>query len=102
MTIETRMTGQYLRSVALHEGAGERMRALQALSHGYGTGSNAALARLLLASLGGKDLSFELSVPPGITYSENGTTGTIGQIAQPLQECANDPQHLKGEIITAS
>ncbi|MFK7995516.1 MAG: hypothetical protein AB8B87_15380 [Granulosicoccus sp.] len=93
MTFESDKTGRHLRAKALHEGSEERMRALQALSHGYGVGSQAALAKLLLATLGGSGLSDEGMATEGAVHAYQNATAATMQVAQPMQSSANDTYH---------
>jgi hypothetical protein len=87
MTFQSDKTGEHLRSQALQQGTEERMRAVQALSHGYGTGSKAAIASLLLATLGGTKSDVERGVvnqPVGMFH---------GVVAEPMQASANDESY---------
>lgn len=68
------------------------MRALQALSHGYSGGSEASIAKMLLATLGGQPASAEITSLVADALSNNGGTAfsSVHQIAPPMQNSAND------------
>lgn len=90
MPIETDKTSQHLRDQLVVRGEQERLRAMQALSHSYGTGSKAALATLLKAALGGVQGSDELLVPESDVTPATNLPTVFGQIAEPMQPSAND------------
>lgn len=91
MTFESEKTGQYLRAKALKEGAEDRVRALQALNHGYGTGSHAALAKMLLATLGGKTLD-SAQIEDAVELPDT-VPAVITQVAHSMQQSANDSDY---------
>lgn len=93
MDFKTEKTGKYLRSMALENGRAERERAMQALSHHYGTGSSATLAKLLLATLGHD--AVETSTTRKDTAVDPGQSRTllVEQIADPMCHGANDSDY---------
>lgn len=95
MAFESEKTGRYLRAKTLNMGVEERMRALQALNHGYGTGSNASLAKMLLATLGGQISDTGPVVANTQEYAGQTAIafGVIQQVAQTMQRSANDDTH---------
>jgi len=107
MSFETEKTRQHLRDQLVTLGEQERLRAMQALSCNYGTGSKAALATLLRAALGGVDESSEQqSSEQAVLESDANTTARrpflSGQIAEPMQSSANDPVFGVVEASTGS
>ena len=98
MPLESEKTRQHLRDQWVMQGKEERLRAIQALSYGYGTGSKAALATLLKAALGGVNGSGEES---GVEITANLPT-LMGQVAEPMQHGANDPVFDSLEASQAS
>jgi len=94
MDFKARNTALHLRAEVVEKGASERMRAIQALSYGYGTGSQATLSALLLASLGGpleQPISDRRKTEePDIKKLPE---ATVGAIAMPMQSSANDNEH---------
>jgi len=101
MTIEMERTARHLRSKALQEGSEERMRALQALSYGYGTGSHANLARMLLATLGGNTPSDIQLKQPDLDSINLAAIRTVGKVAQAMQASANDGFYDSTEASSA-
>lgn len=100
MTFKMEKTGKHLRATALHEGAEERMRALQALSYGFNTGSHSALARMLLATLGGSASSQDLLTLPDMENAKGSAQIKTGQVAHAMQESANDMFYRDNEAST--
>jgi len=102
MSFKSGKTGQHLRAQALEAGKQERMRALQALSHQYGTGSRAILAEVLLATLGGESADNS----EGDSVALNGVISTddirfvaMGQVADSMHDSANDAEHQNQEAV---
>lgn len=86
MTFRSDKTCQHLRAEILGKGAEERMRVVQALSHGYSTGSKEAIAQMLLASLSGVQsdtADVDISALSPIA---------VGHVADAMQASANDPE----------
>lgn len=102
MPLETDKTRQHLREQVLMQGEQERLRAMQALSHSYGTGSKAALATLLKAALGGVRGASELLVPESGMNSQAKRLAVFGQVAEPQQPSANDSIFDEPEVSTGS
>ena len=100
MTVETDKTCQHLRDQLVMKGEQERLRAMQALSYGYGTGSKAALATLLKAALGGAPHTDELLVAESDENKQPGAASLMGQIAEPMQHSANDSIFDTQEALT--
>lgn len=109
MTVESGKTGQHLRDQVVEQGKEERMRAMQALSGAYLNDSRAALSSLLLAALGGRPMSDDVSQGDSafVELSAGGEPAPIaplmvGEVMASMQTCANDEHHDTTELISAS
>lgn len=104
MTFKSEKTGEHLRAQAMTADVEERLRALHCLSHGYGKGSEAALARLLLATFGGSTASGENVADEDNKPSLRGTVAmtAVEQVAEPMQSCANDMSYKPEDELNAS
>lgn len=104
MKVKTTKTGQHLREQVQKEGRQARMRAIQALSSGYGLGSEAVLANLLLAALGGNEVD-ESAVHPKVrlvTQPGDMKPALFGEVAPPMMQSANDDDFGANEEHGAS
>ena len=90
MPLESKKTRQHLRDQVVIQGEQERLRAMQSLSHGYGTGSKAALASLLMAALGGANVVDELLVDESDEGRQPKAVTLMGQVSKPMQNSSND------------
>lgn len=98
MSFKTEKTGKHLRSMVVEKGTEERMRAMQALSHHYGTGSSATLAKLLMATLGHESdepSAAETGITAGLVHSRN---LVVGQVAEPMLNGANDSDYAGQQV----
>lgn len=102
MPFEADKTRQHLRERIVAQGEQERLRAMQALSHSYGTGSKAALATLLKAALGGVQGDDQLLVSELEMSTEGKMHSRVGTVAEPLQNSANDSIFETPEVSTGS
>jgi|GEM_PF-2286532 len=98
MIFASEKTGKHLRDKTIAEGVEGRMRALQALNHGYGKGSRATIANMLLAALGGQTFPDERHTAGKINISDQRATVVTMQVAEPLQDSANDSYFAVKEV----
>lgn len=94
MTFNSGSTGTWLRSQG---SADDPARAMQALAHGYGCGSKAALASLLLGALGG---STSMGKYVDIADGPHGSglqlkQARLHRVDEPDGTCSNDVTHDK-------
>ena len=104
MTVKTTKTGQQLREQVLKEGPEARMRAIQALSYSYSLGSEAALANLLLAALGGNEADQPAVRPKVSVIMQPGDMkpALLGEVALPMMQSANDDDFDESEVNEVS
>lgn len=96
MTFRHDKTGQHLRAHVLNAGEQERMRAMQCLNQCYGTGSRAALSKMLLATLGSVASSGNIGDQDTEQFLPSDNMPSLGtsQVAEPLEKSANGAKYV--------
>lgn len=104
MKFESEKTAEPLRAQAMAADVEQRLRVMQRHSHGYGHGSEAAIASLLLATFGGcTTMGENVAAEDGKPWLYGTVAMTaVKQVAEPMQACANDMSYAPEDEFNAS